>query len=482
MGAVKKSVPFFNAHAHILFTVSLVINLAVLMFVHNKHLEFYFAAPLYHDEVAYNFYSENELKIKRARMNDVSGLYGRGLLPNYRAIDHAKYQDEPLEHRPMIDSVGFGVLIGLLWKLTGSLSFLDVQIVQILVFSFLFFLLYQISFTVFRSRSVAFLGCLLTLFLYLPLVLQNVQVQRDIWAYYATVALLYGVLRVIEKRGSIVVLTCSALFATFCQWIRPTCFTTVVLFLVVLFFGTVARAFAASKAFPIIAVITVVNGLLFWIPFFAYNKWAYDRWFVFPLGQGLVEGIGERKNKHGFKVNDGWFKDCIEKRCGAKYGTPECDEDARILFWETFRSSPATYFRGVLVRFVDALFPVFKVYLVKVPAFEGTWVSFRERWQFFMANLTTQKLLHVIINRFFSFLLLVVGYLGIFLAIGRLSLSRIIFLISVIASGWPFTLTHIETRHLIPFYWPFALFGGYFLIRAVPQIRGLFKRLSLTEN
>lgn len=473
-----KSTPFFNNYSLVLFALALVTNLVWLMFIHNKKHEFYYGPPSFHGEIAYNFYKANDVRVNRTRMGDHYYLYDRGLLPNYRMINHEKYKDEPLGFRPVCDTIGYGVLLGLLWKLTGTLSFRDVQIVQILIFSFLFFLLFQIALFVFRSSMAAFIGCLLTLFLYHPLVFFNVQIFRDIWAYYATVALLFGTLWFLWGKGSYSVFLITAIFASACQWIRANAVGFVALLILMLLAGAVFRKLPFQKALLSITTIVMVNVLLFWIPFTAYNRKAYGRSFVSPLGQSLVTGFGDAENSDGFEPSDAAVCKRIEDCYKARYGTAEFDESAFGYFWATFKKSPWLYLNGLLRRVFHALIPPFYSYMPDIEIFEGRWSSFRERSAFFIKHLTVKRVLHIIFNRIAIWLFLAIGYLGIFFAIRGLPMWPVLFLLSVIIAGWPLVLTCIQTRHLLPFYWPFGLFGGYFLYLMIPTFCKPFPSLS----
>ena len=80
-------------------------------------------------------------------------------------------------------------------------------------------------------------------------------------------------------------------------------------------YGLVHRA-QFKKIIGMLIMVVLVNLCCFWGPFFAYNKTFYDRYFVGPIGQDLLEGLGEFPNQWGYQLSDTWFASYITEKYG----------------------------------------------------------------------------------------------------------------------------------------------------------------------
>ena len=180
----------------LLFSMAIALN--TLYFFWLDHFEYHEMWSISENsDIGYNFCTYHSLKKNLDRIEAMGNLmFKKGHFVSVKEINPEQY-GEPTIYRDVTDTVGYGVLLGLLWKLTGSFSYLDVQLLQILLFSLLMFLWYQLGLWFFKKPCHAFLWGLSVL-LFLPIFYLNVQTNRDVWAYYGSFFLFYLVLRYIH--------------------------------------------------------------------------------------------------------------------------------------------------------------------------------------------------------------------------------------------------------------------------------------------
>jgi len=461
-------VSFFNKQALLLCVGSIVLGCA---FLYLDYKTLYFDGALHnHGEIAYNIYKYNSVKINQERYDYLIHLQNmdrtKGLI-NYADFNLEKF-GSPVIHRDIFDTIGYGVLLGLLWKATGSLRYIDIRIFQILIFSFLIFLFYQIAFILFNSKRAALLSCCSLLFFF-PIVRENAFAFRDIWHFYGLIILLYGLLTFINKKlGYWGLWLCSFLFAV-CQFIRPTLFAALAIigfiFVVYLLFYKqhIKRGIIA------LAIFGMVNVLFFWIPFMKYNKLAYDQFFVGCFSYGLILGLGEVSNPWGFnRVNDEVkLEQLIKDRFNLSVGTHESIVKLDNLFLDLFKEQPFIFFKGFLVRILKSLIPFLP--------------SLGQVWGVLWAKKTFKNKVHAVFTSpaaAFDFMLhylypivfFLCGYAGIFLLWMKRKRNKMmwILLLGGIVSCWPITiLSHIEERYIITSYALFSFFVGYFLYESI---------------
>ncbi len=469
--------PFFNFQSVGLFSLALVMNLVALVFVHNKPSETYFCNYRFHNDVAYNVWKNNSVKINNERIG-----YVQSMLPHYRPPDYSLVRGidfkGPDTRLTIQDTPGYGILMGLLWKLTNSLSALDLQILQIFMYSCMMFLLFQISMLMFKQKQAAFVACLAHLFFYPLLIFLNVQSLRDVWAYYGSVVLLYAALRYLVGNMHWFFLIPSGFIVALCQFIRPTLFPAVFTVLGAATVGALFKVFTTRKALTVIGVLLITNVVGFWIPFVSYNKTMHGRWRAGPFGEGFLSSLADQPNPWNaslWRINK--FFDLVEDDHGLIYGTQEWDDMAGKIFREKFKENPSFYFQSVLKRIPRALLPV-------VPWFHDAWK--KKEGAFFQNRRTMWDKIPLLPRGLFwlvavpalmiCFLCMFLGYAGLFLTLYRREWASLLLSLSIIVSQWGLILTHVELRYLIPFYWPFALFAGYFFVELLAGIRHFVSR------
>ena len=453
----------FNKHALLLFCLSLGLNF-IFLFFNRKNL-FVDGLIKSHGEVAYNIYKYNSIKINPARMGELYKLESKTKQrADYYEIDHEKF-GPPTAYRNYGDTIGYGVLIGLIWKITNSLNYLDIQILQILIFSFLMFLFYYIAFILFSSYIIAFLSGI-ALLLFFPIIYLNVQVFRDIWPYYASIILLFTQLRFLynNKKWSQLFI-CGTLFALI-QFMRPPIFLLLITTSIVLMlYSLCSSKLKLTHILKLSLTLFALNFIFFWIPFMTYNKIAYNQYLVGPTGVNFIQGIGEFPNKWGYKLSDGWYPNHMKEEIES-LSEIERDNKAKDLFLSAVKEEPLYYLSCIIKRVPRLLFPglpwfnyqdtkeLYLMYVTGTPLSEIIKLIFRN------PTITFDFVArHVYIGFYLLF-----AYLGIILALIRKKYFTVLILFcGIIFASYYVIFAHIDHRYLIPYYGLFSFFVGYFL-------------------
>ena len=334
-----------QVHLIILIVLSLIINLFFLSF-NLGYKNFYSGLISAHGEIGCNFYKYNSIKLNPKQSGYVSSFSKEGELVDYGVVKNKDF-GKPTIFRDVNDTIGYGVLLGLIWKITGSLKYRDVQILQVIIFSFLMILFYFIVYMIFASYNFAFLcSCLLLCFY--PLIYLNVQPLRDIWGYYGLIILLFALLRFFKFNMRMGWLIICGIFFALCQYIRPTIFFNLLLILPVFGYFFRNEKIKLLKAF---SVFFVSNLLFFWVPFMTYNKIAYNHYFVSCSGHGLLAGLGQFKNKWEIKLDDGSVASVVHRQFGFKGGTVDYNKGAKKIFYEYVKDDPIYFCKTILYRF-----------------------------------------------------------------------------------------------------------------------------------
>jgi len=463
---IKSSCKLWNNHTVILFLFSLLIN-GIFLYVYRKNI--YCNGPLrQHGEVAYNVYRYNSTKINPNRLGALCCLEVKNKQrADYYEIDHEQY-GPPTQYRSHSETVGYGVLLGLLWKLTHSLNFFDIQLLQLLLFSFLLLLFYQIALMLFNQRTALF-SCI-ALLLFFPAIYLNVQAMRGIWPYYSAVILLYVSLSYLQKQVSIIVPIIGGVAIALCQFMRTPMFLHVVTTAVVLF-GYALTTKELRSVFKLLLVLFITNLLFFWAPFAAYNKMAYNRYLVSSSGLNFIQGLGEFENPWGYHLCDGWYLNFMKKNYPGL--TPlEWDDKSKDLFFKAIKENPVFYIKNLLLKMPRLILPglpwfnyqdtkrIYWMYVHGTPLREIFSIITRKPiifWDFLARHL-------------YIGLFLLLAYLGILLMLIRkkfFAFSLIFF--GIIIVGYSVIFAHIDHRYLVPYYAFFALFVGY-LFAQIPMV------------
>ncbi len=421
--------------------------------------------------VAYNFYKYSSFSPIIEEIEDKT----------QKVLPIGKYKG--LEKPSANDTVGYAFLVGMLWKLTESCDLIYVQLLQILLFCLMAFLIYEIIFLLFESSAVAFIGVLLLIFWH-KLIVLNIIPARDIWGFYGGVVLSYVLLKFFLENGlySYVKIFFAASFFAFCQFLRPNIFGQCLsLCAVLLFLFYFYKKRSMTSCFKAVALIVSVNILFFWIPFMSLNKVIYERYFVGPLGHGLLASLGTVSNPWGLQCEDNALVAHVKKA----YVLTENDvvkiNDAQLKeFFNFLKEKPSVYIRAVLLSLRRALFYEIEMGLKFIYRYCGNISLLKnklgERFAEQHEVVDNQSkalrvvdvqgfLLRKLIESLLGKMLIFFGYCGIFVLIFQRRFIPIIFLMMGVFGGcWMLCLSHFEERYVIPFAWPFAVFAGYFLV------------------
>ena len=387
-----------------------------------------------------------------------------------------------LEKPSANDTVGYAFLVGSLWKLTGSCDLVYIQLLQIALFCLMIFLIYQMVFLLFLSSSIAFISSLLLIFWH-KLIVSNVMPARDIWAFYGGVVLSYALLKFFLEKGSYSYrkIFLAALFFAFCQFLRPNIFgqflTLCVVFLLLSYFYQKKAMMGSLK---VVALVMCANIIFFWIPFMGFNKATYGRYFVGPLGHGLLASLGTVANPWGLECDDNVLVAHVKNSYSLVENDVVATNDAQFQeFLKFLKEKPSVYVRAVLLSLRRALFYEIETGMRFIYSYCQNISSFKNKLEekFRAEKLIEQqketfklaivqgsslrKLLELLVGK----ILILCGYFGIFVLLLKRRFIAIVFLMGGVFGGcWMLCLSHFEERYIIPLAWPFAVFAGYFLV------------------
>lgn len=448
-----------HMHYFVLLVMSLSIN-GIFLYWINQDLSFHHTITQAHGQIGYNWINYNNPWMLNSKLSD---YLSQQCLQHNRLINLSEVNKDfgqPTQPFPVNDTIGYGLVLGLLWKITGSFNFIDVQLLQIMLFTLLLLLLYKAVALLFDDRKIAFYSCLSVLFFF-PLVAYNVQAVRDIWAFYGLVFLLYGVVQFLSGQKSFLKLVaCCSAFAV-CQFIRPSVFLAVLTFSAVLLLYALFAKKVRTTVLTLLGTLYVTNLLFFWIPFTCYNQHAYGRNFVGPVGQDLVEGLGEFENQWNYQLSDAWIGEYIGKKYNVVYGTPEFDDAAQQEFDQAYAQNPWFYWQSIIKRIPQVIVPGLPwIFYKDSPYPDGA--SFMQKLK--LSFTSWPLFIDFMLRQVYVRLFLLLGYLGMFIALRKkryLAVALLFF--GVICAGFGKLPSHIEYRYLIPFYWPFAILAGYVL-------------------
>jgi len=450
---------FFNKKALILVGIAFLESL-IFFGIYSQNYFWMNNGHPYQDEVAYSVYQYNSVMINSRRSHYLGTLRAKeGRRVELAEIDHEAF-GPPDAYRDVYDTIGYGVLIGLVWKVTHSLSRMDVQFLQVILFSCLMLLVYQIGLLFFDDKRVAFLSGIVLCF-FLPAVRLNVYAMRDVWGVYATIMLLFGLTAYIHKRiGGSALIICGCVTA-FMQFIRPSMFFAFVgVNIMALAYGFYIKN--VRKVLQAVGIFVITNILFFWLPFVTYNKTAYGRYFVGTSGITLIETLGEYENPWGYVFRDSWYAEFI-KQHGFKKGTAEGEDKGREIFFASVREHPWIYVKGVLKRIPRVLFPQF----VWIPQLCDRECELQPTlWERFKCRLRSAKgIAYLFVQHFLGRLFFLLGYLGIALALLRKKYGAFFLLfLGGIASSYIFFFIHFEPRFSLHSTVLFPFFIAYFLV------------------
>ena len=406
----------------------------------------------YLNRFGYNFFAHNCVKVNNYRIGYVDKLQKKKkTLIDYSEIDHQKFA-RPVRNRSVLDTIGYGVVLGFLWKLTGSLKYIDVQILQILLFSFLMFFVFYIALILFGNTKIAFY-CGIAETLFFPIIFQNIQAHRDIWAYYGVILFLYASLKYFFNGLSLKALFIFLSLSGICQFIRPSVFSCfVAITFVFAIYGFFVNKMHKKKATLFLVVSIIANFLFFWVPFARFNLNSYEKIFVGPVGHGLLACLAQYPNKWGYVCSDGKINKIVTEKTSSHI---ELDNKKRSIFFKLIKEEPL-YFASVVLR------NNLKLLLPNLPwnhypkKFES--LSFKEKLIKSISSFDTFFI--VILKSFYTFLFIILGYFGMFFVFLRKKYFVLALLLFGVMIGSR-SFLHLDYRYVIPYYWVLSFFVGF---------------------
>lgn len=428
------------------------------IFLYFYNPEYHFTLTQLHGQVGYNINTYGSVNINPVLTKTMDDQRcAQGHLIDYNRVNAQQFENPS---KPFVtnDTIGYGLILGALWKITRSFSFIDVQLFQILIFSLLMLLFYRIIFMLFGSAQIAFCASIAHLF-YFPLIAMNVQPSRDIWAYYGIIILLYGMLSYLFEHRSLWLLSVCGIGFSICQFVRPSVFLALFTLGAVLLMYELVRRAPLKKITLMLGVLVAANVICFWVPFMAYNKISYNRYFVGPVGLDLLEGLGEFPNRWGYKLDDIWASDYICKKYNVPPGTPEFDDKAKEEFSGAFTQEPATYFVNIFKRIPGLLLPGLPwIFYTSSPYGEG--LSWKEKIRKVLNS--SDFAIDFLLRHVYIRLYLLLGYVGmVLLFLQRRDWVLGLLVCGVVLGGLGKLPSHIEYRYIVPYYWVFGVFAAY---------------------
>lgn len=456
----------------IVVMLSIVFN-CVFCYLYNP--AFYYAKSIAHAQVGYSITNFNSTKVSKAfELRHKDATLQAGKLVDLADVDSTGI-GKPEENFAINDTIGFGVLLGLIWKLTGSFCYRDVQVVHIIIFTLSFFLYFFCALWLFGSQTIAF-ACSMAHLFFFPILAMNVQPVRDIWAYYGALTLLFIVIGYLQNKLTWQHIVLGSLWIAVCQSMRPSLFMALLTMTGVLVLYSFFYKGVIKKTSILLSILWGVNILVFWAPFIAFNKLTYNRYIVGPAGQDLLEGLGEFPNQWGYKLDDQWIAEYVGKKYNVVYGTQEFDDAARAEFNNAYTQNPVFFYCSIVRRTVQLLLPGLPwIYYTSSPYKNvAAGLSKITAILFDRALLVDFLARHVYIR-----LYLFLGYLGALVLLLRRK-YWIVFLVfgGIVLGGLGKLPSHIEYRYIVPFYWATSFFVGYFVYAVCEYFGRRYARMS----
>lgn len=473
VGKKVKSVALINKQSLLLVCLALCMN---ILFLYLYNPKVYFAITQAHGQIGYNFYRYNVIGMNSALTQQMNSLMReQGRLVDYDNVDLP--QAVNYEPFPINDTVAYGLLLGFIWKLTGSLKFIDIQMLQIIIFSLLMLIYYQVAYMLFGCTQIAFC-CGIAQLCFFPLLAYNVMPVRDVWAYYGLLVLCYAVLSYLFKQSNITASISCLIFFALCQWIRPT--LSCALMMMTIFLVAYAVKKNNVRAFYLIGYMWFISILFFWLPFSYYNYTTYGRYMVSPAGQSLLEGLGELPNRWGHQLNDEYVNQFIGNKYNLVYGTIAFDEAAMQEFKQCVKEDPWHYIKTLLWRLPDVCLPGLQWIFYEQSPYAGC-NGMAEKLICVFSS--WQNIIDFVLRHIWMRLYLLCAYAGLVLLLMRKRYSAVAFILTCLVSGLSTYPSHIEYRYIVPFYWVTSLLAGFLVYGIIEFIFNKYycKRLFMKK-
>lgn len=409
--------------------------------------------PKHASQVGYNFY----------RYGTITRLYEGSTYKYHGVVGTGHMQDRAPN---MKDTIGYGVLLGLLWKATGATQFYWVILLQVLLLTLSLCLLYQAIFWFYQDRQKAAFS-IFGVFAFLPAFYLNVQPVKDMWSFYGTVVLLWALIGLMQHKIDKKILCGSAVFFAVCQWMRPTVFGVLMVLLIIglpVFYIYFKHHVGVLK--KLLIYFFIANLMVFWVPFVLYNKVAFNRFFVGPTGLALLVSFADFPNPWGVECSEDWVARHVQERypnLDCVNETQEFDDAAKSIFIEYFEQEPFLYFKNLLYR-VLGMFFVNMPWTAQFSDFVG-YNSCHSKFEALCQAWHTGVFETVRFCFFFLYirLFLLLAYVGFFwLLLEKQFILPFLVIIAVVGNCGE-VLSHIELKYLMQCYGFLGIFAGLFV-------------------
>lgn len=382
------------------------------------------------------------------------------------------------------DTIGYPVLLGLLWKCTGSYLLYDIIFFQIIIFSLLLVLFDQALIALLHNKKHA-LGGVMGVMFYLPFCFFNTQPVRDVYLFYGILLFWIAYAYYFSSEKPIKKILIFFIFFALCQWIRSPLFG-------VLIFATFTLPIMCRlldvnwrKIVLFLTTFWFINIGIFWIPFMTFNKITYDRYFVGCTGQALLEGLGEFKNKWGFKLSDVWYDQHISAlypSMQGKYGTPEFDDVGKDIAMKAIIEDPYFFLKNMIIRIPHALYwalPCFG-FVINYQSSRKP-LHLLDKLIVFSEDLGIIRFFLFFISRFITLVFVSFGILGLGWLLYKRNYNIIMLWIVSYIGSLGLIISHLEIRYLYPVIPLWGIPAGVFFAYiyqgcSIKKIIALFKR------
>lgn len=269
---------------------------------------------------------------------------------DYEDIKKIFPKDGPFEKPHLADTWGYAVLLGIIWKITGSSRLVFMEIFQSFIDTLMVFLIIYIAEFVFRDRKKALIAGFLYSFFPSCLFLSAVP-NRTVFAGWALILSTFFYIKFLENERLAWALVSGVIIGLF-SWVRPTAF----LFPIGLSFHYFIFRKNLKNTFKVLSSMFASVLFIFSIPFSFVYKYYTGSYNYLNQGAALWEGLGEYPNPYSFKCDDDEaYKRALELGYSGERWTPEFNKllgrEARRVIIE----HPLFYLKVLLRRTVDSL-------------------------------------------------------------------------------------------------------------------------------
>lgn len=365
------------------------------------------------------------------------------------------------------DMPGHGILLAGTWWLTGIYDFIFIQLIQILIDSFMCLCVRWITLQFFNEKIAVF-SCLFYA-LYPPQAWLSVLPMRDVWGVFGVILSTVFVLKYL-KNEKIRNLFLAGIITGLSVYFRP-----ILQFFPFFLGGSLLFTKGIKKS--IFSIVIMMCGvfivLLPWVirNYYHFNKIILSRTVLY---QSMWQGFGEFRNPFGAVNNDEVTIEQMRKEgFKGRPGSPEFDEFIKPKVIKVIREHPFWYLKTVLRRIPYALL------INRIP-----WGILQDDryWyhQMFARDMQKKSVIKYaklmlrlnpgfLVTKMFDTIILFLAVFGICLT--RRQWKETLFLLSI---PLYFICVHIpiriEGRYMVPFHWVYLIFISVAMIWLAEKI------------